>query len=147
MKTQTIKKMTQLLGLLMITALFSSPTFAQNNDAAKTTVADQQLTVKGKVTDENGPLPGVNIVLKNSKVGVVTDVNGEFTFPKSLSSGDVLVFSFLGYDKQEIKIDAKTTYINLIMSTDLVEMMGAPSSDKPYKSKRSNYVLNTYTKK
>jgi hypothetical protein len=83
-------------------------------------------------------LLGVNIVLKGSKIGVMTDENGEFTFPKSLSSGDILVFSYLGYEKQDIKIDAKTTYINLIMSSDLIEMMGAPSSDKPYKSKRSN---------
>lgn len=138
MKTLTIKKITQLLGIMMITALFSCPLNAQNKDTASATVADQQLTVKGKVTDEKGPLPGVNIILKGSKVGAVTDVNGEFTFPKLLSSGDVLVFSFLGYDKQEVKIDSKNTYINLLMSDDVIEMMGAPSSDKPFKSKRSN---------
>jgi len=138
MKTQTIKKITQILGIVMITALFSCPSFAQSKDTATTTAADQQLTVKGKVTDDKGPLLGVNIVLKGSKVGVITDENGEFTFPKSLSSGDILVFSYLGYEKQNIKIDANTTYINLIMSSDLVEMMGAPSSNKPYKSKRFN---------
>nr|WP_321243015.1 carboxypeptidase-like regulatory domain-containing protein [uncultured Psychroserpens sp.] len=138
MKTQTIKKITQLLGMLMITALFSNPIYAQNKDVASATVAGQELTIKGKVTDEKGPLPGVNIVLKGAKVGAVTDENGEFTFPKLLSSGDILVFSSLGYEKQEIKIDAKTTFINLIMSDGLIEMMGAPSSSKPYKSKRSN---------
>jgi hypothetical protein len=138
MKAQTIKKITQLLGVLMITALFSSPIYAQNKDTTTATVSNQQLTVKGKVADEKGPLLGVNIILKGSNIGVMTDENGEFTFPKSLSSGDILVFSYLGYEKQDIKIDAKTTYINLIMSTDLIEMMGAPSSDKPFKSKRSN---------
>ncbi|MFD2916511.1 carboxypeptidase-like regulatory domain-containing protein [Psychroserpens luteus] len=138
MKTLTIKKITQLLGIMMITALFSNPIYAQNKDVASSTVTSQDITIKGKVMDENGPLPGVNIVLKGSKTGAVTDVNGEFTFPKSLSSGDVLIFSFLGYDKQEIKIDGKTTYINLLMSNDIIEIMGAPSTDKPYKSKRSN---------
>lgn len=138
MKTQTFKKITQFFGILMITVLFSSPMNAQSKDAAAATVADQELTVKGKVTDDNGALPGVNIVLKGSKVGAVTDVNGEFTFPKSLSSGDILVFSYLGYDKQEVKIDSKTTFINLLMSDDVIEMMGAPNTDKPYKSKRSN---------
>jgi hypothetical protein len=138
MKTQTIKKIMQLIGIMMITALLSSPLQAQDKKVTTSTVASQEFTVKGKVTDEKGPLLGVNIVLKGSKIGVITDENGEFTFPKSLSSGDVLVFSYLGYEKQNIKIDAQTTYINLIMSSDLIEMMGAPSSDKPYKSKRSN---------
>ncbi|MEM5563836.1 carboxypeptidase-like regulatory domain-containing protein [Psychroserpens sp. AS72] len=138
MKTQTIKKITMLFGIMMFTALFSSTIYAQNKDVTTAAVADQELTVKGKVTDEKGPLLGVNVVLKGSKIGVITDKNGEFTFPKSLSSGDVLVFSYLGYEKQDIKIDAKTTYINLLMSSDLIEMMGAPSSEKPFKSKRSN---------
>jgi hypothetical protein len=96
------------------------------------------LTIKGKVTDEKGPLPGVNIVLKSSEIGTVTDKNGEFTFPESLSSGAVLIFSFLGYDKQEIKINAKMTYINLLMSDNIIEIMGAPNTDKPYKTKGSN---------
>ena len=137
MKTQTIKKITLLFGLIMCTALFSNKMHAQSKIATTTAVADQELTIKGKVTDENGPLLGVNVVLKNSKIGVITDENGEFTFPKSLSSGDILVFSYLGYEKQDIKIDAKSTYINLLMSSDLVEIMGAPNSNTPFKSKRS----------
>lgn len=120
-----------LLGIFMIA------TVAFNTISAQTqTTTTTEITVKGKVSDETGPLPGVNIVLKGSKTGVITDENGAFTFPKLLSSGDVLVFSFLGYEKQEIKIDASTTFINLTLTTDLVEIMGAPNSETPYKSKR-----------
>lgn len=121
--------------------LFMIATVAFNSISAQTqTTSNTEITVKGIVTDDNGPLPlpGVNIVLKGSKIGAITDENGAFTFPKALSSGDVLVFSYLGYEKQEIKIDTSTTFINLVLSTDLVEIMGAPNTDIPYKSKRKN---------
>jgi len=122
-----------LFGLFMIASV------AFNSMSAQTqTTSNTEIKVKGIVSDETGPLPGVNIVLRGSKTGAITDENGAFTFPNSLSSGDILVFSFLGYEKQEIKIDANTTFINLVLSSDLVEIMGAPNTDKPYKSKRSN---------
>jgi hypothetical protein len=117
---------------------FANPIYAQNQKITTRSIADQEMTVTGKVTDEKGPLSGVNIVLKGSKVGVITDINGMYTFPKSLSSGDVLVFSFLGYDKQEVKIDSKTTVVNIVMSDNYIEIMGAPSTNQPYKSKRSH---------
>ncbi len=141
MKALTIKNIAQALSFMTIAifaTLISNPVYAQSQNVATAINVDQQLTIKGKVSDDKGPLLGVNIVLKGSKIGVITDENGEFTFPKSLSSGDILVFSYLGFEKQNIIIDAKTTYINLLMSSDLVEMMGAPNADKPYKSKRSN---------
>ncbi|WP_298892724.1 carboxypeptidase-like regulatory domain-containing protein [uncultured Psychroserpens sp.] len=140
MKTLTMKRIAQTLGVIsivMIAAVISNPLYAQTQVTASATAVGQQMTIKGKVSDDKGPLPGVNIVLKGSKVGAITDGKGEFTFPKALSSGDILVFSFLGYEKQEVKIDSNTTFINLVLSTDLVEIMGAVSTDKPYKSKRS----------
>ena len=54
--------------------------------------------VKGKVVDEKGqPLPGVTVLLDSTKVGVITDVNGNFQL-KLARSGGVLVFSFIGYE-------------------------------------------------
>ncbi|MFT5242377.1 MAG: hypothetical protein ACJA1H_000285 [Glaciecola sp.] len=141
MKTTTKKivKAISFMAIAIIATLISNPVYAQQTqNTVSTTAADQNISVTGKVTNEKGPLLGVNIMLKDSKIGIITDENGEFTFPKSLSAGDILVFSYLGYEKQDIKIDSKTTYINLLMSSDLIEMMGAPSADKPYKSKRSN---------
>ena len=141
MKTLTMKQIARsisLMAIVIMAGLISNSMYAQTQNLATATLVDQQFTVKGKVSDDKGPLPGVNIILKGTKIGAVTDENGAFTFPKSLSSGDVLVFSFLGYEKQEVKIDASTTFINLILSSDLIEIMGAPNTDKPYKSKRSN---------
>lgn len=132
---KTIVKNIGLIAIIMVSGLFSNTIHAQNNTSK--TVVNEQLTVKGIVSDDKGALPGVNIVLKGDRVGTITDKNGAFTFPRTLSSGDVLVFSFLGYEKQEIKINAQTTFINLMMSSDLVEIMGAPNSNTPYKSKRS----------
>ena len=137
-RTTNILKTLSLLTITIVVSYFANPIYAQNQKVATGSIADQEITVTGKVTDEKGPLSGVNIVLKGSKVGVITDINGMYTFPKSLSSGDVLVFSFLGYDKQEVKIDSKTTVINVVMSDNYIEMMGAPSTNQPYKSKRSH---------
>ncbi|HZY78189.1 MAG TPA: carboxypeptidase-like regulatory domain-containing protein [Cyclobacteriaceae bacterium] len=62
--------------------------------------------VKGIViaSEDNTPLPGVNVVLKYSHIGTVTDQNGEFTFPKELEDGDILVFSFIGFNNTEYEV-------------------------------------------
>lgn len=69
-----------------------------------------QETITGSVTDaQNGEaLPGVNIIVKNTTTGTSTDVDGEFdlTVP---SLTDTLVFSFIGYQTQEIPLDGNTT--------------------------------------
>ncbi|MDT0558526.1 carboxypeptidase-like regulatory domain-containing protein [Ichthyenterobacterium sp. W332] len=129
-QTQNINvKALSFISFIMIGLLAFNPIYAQNSASA-------QVTVKGIVSDESGPLPGVNIVLKGTKTGAITDSKGEFTFPKTLAVGDVLVFSYLGYENHEIKIKSDSTFIRLTLTEDLIEMMGAPASDKPYKSKR-----------
>ena len=59
-------------------------------------------TVSGVVLDGTEPLPGVNINIKGTTVGVSTDFNGSFQI--SANSDAVLVFSFLGFKNQEVKI-------------------------------------------
>lgn len=66
------------------------------------TAADQP--IKGKITDENGQaLPGVNVVIKGSSIGTSSNAEGIFEL-KSVSSGQILVFSFIGYVQQEIPV-------------------------------------------
>jgi TonB-linked SusC/RagA family outer membrane protein len=63
--------------------------------------------VKGKVLDENGtPAPGVSVRVKGSTTGTITDSNGNF----SLNAPDnaVLIFSFLGYENQEVAVAGKS---------------------------------------
>jgi hypothetical protein len=67
--------------------------------------------VKGTVTDEQGlPLPMVNIVLKGKSSGTTTDQRGNYQM--QLSAGThKLVFSFVGYERQEISVTLKTNEV------------------------------------
>ncbi|MDR0572607.1 MAG: carboxypeptidase-like regulatory domain-containing protein [Tannerella sp.] len=57
--------------------------------------------IKGIVTDAVGePVVGANVVEKGTTNGVVTDANGAFSL--NVSSGAILVISYLGYNTQEI---------------------------------------------
>ncbi len=73
--------------------------------------------VKGKVTDEKGEgLPGVNVLVKGTQQGTVTDPNGEYaiTIP---GEETVLVFSFIGFTSQEIIAGAQST-IDVVLKGD-----------------------------
>ncbi len=66
-----------------------------------------QETITGKVTDINGPLPGVNIVEKGTGNGTVADFDGNYSITVANSSS-VLVFTYIGYTKQEIPVNGKS---------------------------------------
>lgn len=78
----------------------------------------QDRTVNGRVTsmEDASGLPGVNVVLKGTTTGTVTDETGSYTLSVP-SSGGILVFSFIGYKSQEIEIDSRTT-IDLVLEAD-----------------------------
>ena len=105
------------------------------------TPQQQKYTVKGTVLDEdNIPLPGVSIVLKGTKDGVSTDLDGKFEFPKSLEAKNILVFSYIGYDIKEYKIvDSKTDTqdITVQFNSSDIELMGEVAIEGPYKTKRN----------
>ena len=77
----------------------------------------QEMTVTGKVTDENGEaLPGVTVVLKGTSRG--TSTNGEGNYSLSVAEGGgTLVFSFIGYQSQEAQIGNQTV-INVSLTPD-----------------------------
>ena len=98
---------------------------AAKGDAAALSVAKAaDMVVKGKVTDtEKGePVPGVTIVLKGATVtkGTNTDANGLYSIAVPDGSA-ILVFSFVGYDRQEIVVGNKTQ-LNVVMKPDLKEL-------------------------
>lgn len=72
-------------------------------------ISAQDLKIKGTVTDEidNSPLVGVAVKLKNKKVGVVTDINGNYTI--LANKGDVLVYSYLGMKTEERSVSNRVT--------------------------------------
>ncbi|KAH0543433.1 hypothetical protein GP486_008578, partial [Trichoglossum hirsutum] len=74
-------------------------------------------TIKGKVVTAGGKaLSGVSVTVKATKKGTTTDENGEFTI--TVRKGDILVFSYIGYESQEMKVaDQEVMNITLAEST------------------------------
>ncbi|MGY6648480.1 SusC/RagA family TonB-linked outer membrane protein [Wenyingzhuangia sp. IMCC45574] len=87
-------------------------------------VFSQGKEVKGKVVDNTTrePLIGVNISIKGSDKLVLTDFNGEFKLA-NIQEEDVLVFSYLGYTKEEIAIKSQT-FLNIILKEDVEQLEG-----------------------
>jgi TonB-linked SusC/RagA family outer membrane protein len=74
--------------------------------------------VKGKVIDATGlPLPATAIMIKGTKIGFVTDDNGNFSFTLRNPKGAILVFSFLGMKTQEIPYKGEA-FLNIKMEDD-----------------------------
>ena len=75
-----------------------------------------QSTVSGTVTDETGaPLPGANVIVKGTTNGTQTDFDGNYTL--NVDGDAVLIFSYLGYQTQEIAVNGNST-INASMLED-----------------------------
>jgi len=69
----------------------------------------QQRSVQGRVTDSNGdPLPGVNIIIKGTTTGTVTDMDGNYNLTVNDIQNDVLVFRFIGFADQEVPVNGRT---------------------------------------
>ncbi len=78
----------------------------------------QNVTVTGTVTDmSNEPLIGVNVQVKGSTIGVVTDINGIFSLAVP-GNQSVLVFSYVGFLPQEFAVGNQRTF-NVTMREDL----------------------------
>jgi len=77
----------------------------------------QEKTISGTITDESSlPQAGVNIVVKGTSTGTQTDFDGNYSI--SASTGDTLVFSFLGYTTEEKVVGASNT-ISFGMTPDV----------------------------
>lgn len=79
-----------------------------------------QTKVTGRVTDSsNQPIVGVTVTVKGSPQGTTTSVSGEYSIVAK--SGDVLVFSFIGYTNAEEKVGTKTRIdVKLVESTEQI---------------------------
>ena len=82
----------------------------------------QTYTIKGTVYDETGEtLPGVTAYLKNRvSVGTTTDVNGEFTI--RADRGEVIVFTYIGYEKIEFMVTEEKQNLEIRFVTDTREL-------------------------
>jgi TonB-linked SusC/RagA family outer membrane protein len=81
-----------------------------------------QLQVSGKVLsgEDQSPIPGVNILVKGSTNGTITDVNGDYSIAVG-SSNEVIIFSFVGFITQEVNVAGRST-INVTLTTDATQL-------------------------
>ena len=80
-------------------------------------LAQQTVKVTGKVIDNtNEGVPGVNVQVKGGSLGTITDIDGNYKIDVP-NSKSVLVFSFIGYETQEIAVGNKTV-INVTLKDD-----------------------------
>lgn len=88
-----------------------------NQPQKVTSVQQQTITVQGNVSDITGEaLMGLNVMEKGTSNGTITSMDGNYTIRVS-GPNAVLVFSYIGYETQEIPVGSKTT-INVKMKED-----------------------------
>ena len=79
-------------------------------------------TVQGVVSDtKGGKLPGVTVILKGTTLGGVTDAEGNFKFEIPDQKDMILVFSFVGMKKQEVKYTGQEN-LHIVLEDDIAEM-------------------------
>lgn len=93
-----------------------------NANSSEVQIAQQSKTeIKGQVVDaQNEPLIGASVQVKGTSIGTVTDVNGDYTL--QVTEGATLVFSYIGYVPQEVKITNQRT-LNITLNED-TEILG-----------------------
>ena len=89
----------------------------------------QSQTVKGVVSDASGmPIAGVNVIVKGTTTGVISDIDGKYTI--TVSPTGTLVFSYVGYNSTTVSVNNQTT-INVTLqdgvSLDEVILVGSRS--------------------
>ena len=95
----------------------------------------KERTITGVVSDDMGPLIGVNVLVKGATDGCITDINGSFILTTTVAN-PVIQFSYVGYKSQEIAAKGQNV-INVMMQTDsqlieevVVTALGIKRSEK-----------------
>ncbi len=98
-----------LLNGLSVNAKENIPNAKSNVSLKQNKIAD---IVKGKVTDESGaPLTGVSVLVKGTKNGAITDIEGNYTI--NAKKGDILQFSYVGLDTQSVSVTGEIVNVTL----------------------------------
>lgn len=131
------------LALMLLISAFASATPAPVKSSQEmqivqndrdTDPVQEDLTLSGIVRDENNaPFPGVNIyVKKDNTIGTTSDEHGKFQLAGNIQTGDVIIFSFLGYEPVEYVVTEAMPQLLEIALTDFHIMMGDAQVDEPY---------------
>lgn len=77
-------------------------------------------TITGIVTDKSGPVPQVNVIVKGTNTGTITDFDGKYTL-NNVGPKAVLVFSYIGYINKEIAVNGMST-VNASLAQDAQQL-------------------------
>jgi hypothetical protein len=126
-----------LCSLLLMNAqpMFSQVPVKEQIELAKNRPTYSHI-VKGIIKDEAGtPMPGVNIYLKGTTEGTVTNSDGVFEFPRTLEAGERLTISFIGYESVEYLVQGNSDEsIEISMKLNVI-VIGDAGSDEVYTTK------------
>lgn len=126
-------KQLKIIFLFMLMMICAMPVIAQTR-------------ITGTVTDDRGePVIGANVMVKDSNIGTITGVDGDFSL--NASSNSTLVISYIGYKKQEVAVAGKTN-INIVLQEDLemLDEVVVMAYNSTVKRKLTNAVTTVDTK-
>lgn len=113
--------MKRIVSVLFVSAMsmllfVGIPGFAATSTAPENNTQQRTHAVKGVVSDALGPLAGVNVMVKGTTNGVMTDNNGAYVL-QNVAVGSVLEFSFIGYKTSEVTV-TESESVNVLMQED-----------------------------
>lgn len=84
----------------------------------------QQLknAIRGRVTsaEDGSPLPGVNVVIKGTTTGTITDLSGNYVL-ENIENASILQYSFIGLQSKEVSVDDKST-LDVALNVDVTQL-------------------------
>lgn len=135
-KNSKMKKELFLLGMI----LFGLNFYAQN-----------RASIVGKISDGNGYLPGVNVVVVDGKNGVTTDLDGSFQLSNLVGERIKVAISYLGYKEitKEVKLEPGINNLGTISMTEnegvlsevIIKGFTAPSQIKALSIKKKSFAI------
>jgi TonB-dependent starch-binding outer membrane protein SusC len=116
----TVKIVTALLFCGLALPAFSLPNPLGDNPSG--TKEQQAIRVSGTITDATNkvPMAGVNVHVKGTSIGAITDITGKFTLT-AFDPNATIVFSFIGYVTQEVPL-AGQTVLNIVLANEVSEL-------------------------
>ena len=113
-------KMAIFIGIMSVSSILAAGPDDNKGDSAMET-GYQQARISGTITDASTEetMPGVNVLVKGTTIGALTDINGKYALAVPDPEKSILVFSFVGYSSLEIPVAGKSVIDAALVSEAL----------------------------